>query len=161
MGTIHYFANGGKAFPKERIEVFADDAVLQLDNFKVLKGYGWKGFRSKRLLAEVALEGSHPDAREAALERLKDPTVIAAIAKQDSSSRVRGKAVRRIDDQELLVDVAVTDTSWRVRSDVMRQMSLAGQKDVDGPMFKLDEDPRITMVGRFLRRTSPDGPDLE
>lgn len=52
MGTIHYFANGGKAFPKERIEAFAGDAVLQLDNFKVLKGFGWKGFRSKRLLSQ-------------------------------------------------------------------------------------------------------------
>jgi hypothetical protein len=28
-GTILYLANGGKAFPKERIEVFANDAVLQ------------------------------------------------------------------------------------------------------------------------------------
>ena len=27
VGVINYFANGGKAFPKERIEVFADDAV--------------------------------------------------------------------------------------------------------------------------------------
>lgn len=44
IGTIHYFANGGKAFPKERIEVFANDAVLQIDNFKQLKGYGWPGF---------------------------------------------------------------------------------------------------------------------
>lgn len=52
FGTIHYLANGGKAFPKERIEVFANDAVLQLDNFRVLKGFGWKGFKSKRLLRQ-------------------------------------------------------------------------------------------------------------
>lgn len=44
IGTIQYFANGGKAFPKERIEVFCDDAVLQLDNFRKLTGFGWKGF---------------------------------------------------------------------------------------------------------------------
>jgi predicted dehydrogenase/threonine dehydrogenase-like Zn-dependent dehydrogenase len=50
LGTIHYFANGGKAFPKERIEAFGGAGVLQLDNFKRLKGYGWKGFRSQRLL---------------------------------------------------------------------------------------------------------------
>jgi predicted dehydrogenase len=49
MGTIHYFANGGKAFPKERIEAFGGDGVLQLDNFKRLTAYGWKGFRSQRL----------------------------------------------------------------------------------------------------------------
>lgn len=44
IGTIHYFANGGKAFPKERIEIFANDAVLQIDNFKKLTGFGWPGF---------------------------------------------------------------------------------------------------------------------
>jgi predicted dehydrogenase len=52
MGTIHYFANGGKAFPKERIEAFGGDAVLQLDNFKRLKGFGWKGFKGQRLRSQ-------------------------------------------------------------------------------------------------------------
>jgi predicted dehydrogenase len=46
IGVINYFANGGKSFPKERVEVFCDNAVLQLDNFKNLKGYGWKGFKN-------------------------------------------------------------------------------------------------------------------
>lgn len=48
MGTIHYFANGHKGFPKERIEVFAAGRVLQLDNFRVLRGWGWPGFRTMR-----------------------------------------------------------------------------------------------------------------
>lgn len=45
IGTIIYAANGGKAYPKERIEVFSGDAALQIDNFRVTKGFGWKGFR--------------------------------------------------------------------------------------------------------------------
>lgn len=45
LGTVHYFANGGRAFPKERVEVFAGDAALQLDNFAALRGFGWRGFR--------------------------------------------------------------------------------------------------------------------
>ena len=45
FGTVHYLANGGKAFPKERVEVFAGDAVLQLDNFRKLTGYGWPNFK--------------------------------------------------------------------------------------------------------------------
>lgn len=49
MGSIHYFANGGKSFPKERIEVFCDNAVLQLDNFRKLRGFGWKGFNNMNL----------------------------------------------------------------------------------------------------------------
>jgi predicted dehydrogenase len=49
IGTIHYFANGHRRFPKERIEAFAGGRVLQLDNFRRLTGYGWPGFRSMRL----------------------------------------------------------------------------------------------------------------
>jgi len=49
LGTVHYFANGSKRFPKERVEVFSEGRVLVLDNFKSLKGYGWKGFKQKRL----------------------------------------------------------------------------------------------------------------
>jgi predicted dehydrogenase len=52
FGTIHYLANGGKAFPKERIEVFCGDAVLQMDNYRVLKGYGWKGFKKMKLFKQ-------------------------------------------------------------------------------------------------------------
>ena len=52
FGVINYFANGGKAFPKERIEVFAGDAVLQLDNFRKLKGFGWNGFKKMNLMKQ-------------------------------------------------------------------------------------------------------------
>ena len=49
IGTIHYFANGSKAFPKERLEVFAQGRVLQLDNFRTLTGFGWPDFKRVRL----------------------------------------------------------------------------------------------------------------
>ncbi|HEX6588858.1 MAG TPA: bi-domain-containing oxidoreductase [Longimicrobiales bacterium] len=49
VGSIDYFANGSKAFPKERLEVFAEGRVLQLDNFRRLTGYGWPGFRRMSL----------------------------------------------------------------------------------------------------------------
>jgi predicted dehydrogenase len=49
VGTIHYFTNGSRAFPKERLEVFAGGRVLQLDNFRRLRGYGWPGFSRMRL----------------------------------------------------------------------------------------------------------------
>lgn len=48
MGTIHYFANGHKGFPKERVEVFCAGRILQLDNFRILRGWGWPGFRAAR-----------------------------------------------------------------------------------------------------------------
>jgi predicted dehydrogenase/threonine dehydrogenase-like Zn-dependent dehydrogenase len=49
IGTVHYFANGSKAFPKERLEIFCRNAVLQLDNFRVLRGFGWRGFTRMKL----------------------------------------------------------------------------------------------------------------
>ncbi len=52
FGTIHYFANGGSAFPKERIEVFCDNAVLQMDNYRVLTGYGWPSFKKMKLFKQ-------------------------------------------------------------------------------------------------------------
>jgi predicted dehydrogenase/threonine dehydrogenase-like Zn-dependent dehydrogenase len=48
IGTVHYFANGSKSFPKERLEVFCGEAVLQLDNFRTLQGFGWKGFSKQK-----------------------------------------------------------------------------------------------------------------
>ena len=49
IGTVHYLANGSKAFPKERLEVFCGGGILQLDNFRKLQGFGWSGFSRDKL----------------------------------------------------------------------------------------------------------------
>ena len=49
IGTIHYFANGTKAYPKESLEVFATGRVLKLDNYRTLYGFGWPNFKKMRL----------------------------------------------------------------------------------------------------------------
>ena len=49
VGTVHYLANGDRGFPKERLEVFCAGKVLQLDNFRRLRGWGWKGFSKMHL----------------------------------------------------------------------------------------------------------------
>ena len=48
IASIQYYANGHRSFPKERIEVFASGRILQLENFRVLRGFGWPGFRGLR-----------------------------------------------------------------------------------------------------------------
>jgi predicted dehydrogenase len=48
LATIHYLSNGASAFPKERLEVFCAGRVLQLDNFRVMRGYGFPAFRRAR-----------------------------------------------------------------------------------------------------------------
>jgi predicted dehydrogenase len=45
-GTLHYLANGSAAFPKERLEVFCAGRILQLDNFRKLRTWGWPGVRT-------------------------------------------------------------------------------------------------------------------
>ena len=49
IGTIHYYANGSKSFPKERLEVFVKGRVLQLDNYQKLISFGWPGFKKMNL----------------------------------------------------------------------------------------------------------------
>jgi predicted dehydrogenase/threonine dehydrogenase-like Zn-dependent dehydrogenase len=49
VGVILYLANGHKGYPKERLEVFCAGRVLQLDNFRALRAWGWPGFERMRL----------------------------------------------------------------------------------------------------------------
>jgi predicted dehydrogenase/threonine dehydrogenase-like Zn-dependent dehydrogenase len=44
VGTVHYFANGARAFPKERVEVFGGNNTLVLNNFRRLEAYASPGF---------------------------------------------------------------------------------------------------------------------
>ena len=46
--VINYFANGSKSYSKERVEVFSQGRSLIMDNWRSLKGYGFKGFSSSK-----------------------------------------------------------------------------------------------------------------
>ncbi|UCE06024.1 MAG: bi-domain-containing oxidoreductase [bacterium] len=52
IGTLHYFANGHKSYPKETIELFCDGKILHLNNFRKLRGYGWRNFNNLNLLKQ-------------------------------------------------------------------------------------------------------------
>ena len=52
LGSIVYAANGHRQFPKERLEIFAGGAVLQLDNFRALHSFGWLGCKGMKLLRQ-------------------------------------------------------------------------------------------------------------
>ncbi|MBN1931058.1 MAG: bi-domain-containing oxidoreductase [Desulfobacterales bacterium] len=45
IGTVNYFGNGSKSYPKETLEVYSEGRILRLDNFRKLEGFGFKGFR--------------------------------------------------------------------------------------------------------------------
>jgi predicted dehydrogenase len=44
VGTVNYFSNGSKSYPKEMLEIFSDGRVLRMENFRTTRGYGFKRF---------------------------------------------------------------------------------------------------------------------
>lgn len=71
LGVINYFANGSKAYAKERVEIYSQGRTLVIDNYRKLECYGFstKGFsRSQdkghkhqfKLLHERLSEGGSP-----------------------------------------------------------------------------------------------------
>jgi predicted dehydrogenase/threonine dehydrogenase-like Zn-dependent dehydrogenase len=44
--VVNYFANGSKAYSKERLEVYSRERIWITDNFRTTKAYGVKGFRN-------------------------------------------------------------------------------------------------------------------
>lgn len=71
IGSIHYFANGEKSFPKERLEVFCGEKIFQLDNFRVTRGFGWKGFSKFKTASQ---DKGHADAMRAMIEAVRNGT---------------------------------------------------------------------------------------
>ena len=52
IGTVHYFSNGNKSYPKEKLEVFCNGKVFLLDNFRKLKAWGIPGFITRKTLSQ-------------------------------------------------------------------------------------------------------------
>jgi len=46
--VINYFANGSKGYSKERVEVYSQERTLVMNNWRKLKGYGFRGFSSAK-----------------------------------------------------------------------------------------------------------------
>lgn len=49
ISTVQYWANGPKSFPKERVEVFSEGRVLQIDNWRRLNSWDWRGAPSMKM----------------------------------------------------------------------------------------------------------------
>lgn len=41
IGTVHYWSNGPKSYPKERVEIFSEGRVLVIDNWRQMQAYEW------------------------------------------------------------------------------------------------------------------------
>lgn len=52
IATIHYFANGNRNFPKERLEIFFSGRIICLDNFRRINSWGISSLSKKNLLKQ-------------------------------------------------------------------------------------------------------------
>lgn len=52
LGTINYFANGSKRYPKETLEVFCEGRVIRLENFRVTRTFGFQKDKTFRTLRQ-------------------------------------------------------------------------------------------------------------
>jgi len=66
--VINYFANGSKAYSKERIEAYNQEKTLIIDNWRTLKGYGVKGFSKTK----TKLDKGHKNQFKLLVESIKN-----------------------------------------------------------------------------------------
>ena len=75
IGTVHYFSNGNKAFPKDCLEVFSSGKVLRLDNFRKLQAWGIPTFRTRRFLSQDKGQVNCSSAFISAIKNLDPPPI--------------------------------------------------------------------------------------
>lgn len=68
IASVNYFANGNKSYPKERISIFSDNRILEVDNFRLTRGYGFRGFSKLKTFRQ---EKGHKQQFAALVDRIK------------------------------------------------------------------------------------------
>ena len=69
VGTVNYFANGSKSYPKETMEIFSDQRVIRMENFRRTTGFGFKGFRKFKTMRQ---DKGHAAQFAAFVDRVRD-----------------------------------------------------------------------------------------
>lgn len=67
-GVINYFANGSKAYSKERLEVFSQERTFIMDNFRKTEGFGVKGFSKLK----TSLDKGHKNQFHTLIKKIKE-----------------------------------------------------------------------------------------
>ena len=65
--VINYFANGSKAYSKERLEVYSQERTLVMDNFRKTEAYGFEQFKGLR----TSIDKGHRAQFQALIQRIK------------------------------------------------------------------------------------------
>jgi predicted dehydrogenase/threonine dehydrogenase-like Zn-dependent dehydrogenase len=67
-GVINYFANGSKAYSKERVEVFSQERTFIMDNFRKTEAFGVKGFSKLK----TTLDKGHKNQFQSLIKKTKE-----------------------------------------------------------------------------------------
>jgi predicted dehydrogenase len=67
-GIINYFANGSKAYSKERVEVFSQERTFIMDNFRRTEAFGVKGFSKMK----TAMDKGHKSQFHRLIETVRE-----------------------------------------------------------------------------------------
>ncbi|TLX75670.1 zinc-binding dehydrogenase [Labilibacter sediminis] len=66
--VINYFANGAKSYSKERVELFSQERVFIMDNFRTTNAYGVKGFKNLK----TRIDKGHKEQFHSYIKRVKE-----------------------------------------------------------------------------------------
>lgn len=114
IGTVHYWSNGPKSYPKERVEIFSEGRALTLDNWRQMQAYEWpaagkmkirqdKGHKSEiALFLERVAKGGEPLIPFAELDEVTRASFAAVRAGRE------GRTIRLAD--EAIVAAPVTSS---------------------------------------------------
>jgi predicted dehydrogenase/threonine dehydrogenase-like Zn-dependent dehydrogenase len=98
LGTITYVANGDKAFPKERVEVFAGGSVAVLDNFRKLELL--RDGRRKVLHSRLRQDKGHRGEWEAFVEALRSGSTSITLDEVVATSLITFRILESLHKEE-------------------------------------------------------------
>ncbi len=91
IATVHYWANGPRAYPKETVTIFSERRVLAINNWRSLSSYEWRGAPRMNIRADKG----HYAEFEAFVERVRTGGAqLIPFAEQDMVTLARFAAVR-------------------------------------------------------------------
>ena len=90
--VINYFANGSKAYSKERIEAYSQEKTLVIDNWRTLKGYGTRGFSKQK----IRLDKGHKNQFRRMVDSIKTGDPIIPFDEILNTTRASFAAIRSL-----------------------------------------------------------------
>jgi predicted dehydrogenase/threonine dehydrogenase-like Zn-dependent dehydrogenase len=90
--VINYFANGSKAYSKERIEMFSQEKTLILDNWRILRGYGFSKFSKQK----SKLDKGHKQQFRLLIDAIKSGNELIPFTQIVNTTRASFAAIRSL-----------------------------------------------------------------